>query len=208
MERLSPIPTEEQPVPGTTGTSSLRVTVYSLLALLLAAGGWVRFNDQIASVSPALAGPAAGAAAEVADAGAIRQLLELGMLPQATAPAAVAALGLPPADAAAMTDALRRDRLRLVQLPLFDAGMSAPGDALTGRMVEVSSGGYTRLVRLSRQPVLVTLPIDRVGTVSFRIPANDTGSEALGIGAFTLTGPMHLPDISQGQELDVGVVAQ
>lgn len=208
MERLSPVPNAEQPVPGTTGTSSLRVTVYSLLALLLAAGGWVRFNDQIASVSPTLAGPAAGAAAEVADAGSIRQLLELGLLPQTTAPAAVAALGLPPSDAAAMTEALRRDRLRLVQLPLFDAGMSTPGAALTGRLVEVSSGGYTRLIRLSRQPVVVTLPIDRVGTVSFRIPANDAGGVALDIGALTLTGPMQLPDLSQGQELDVGVVAQ
>ena len=42
-----------------------------------------------------------------------------------------------------MLGALKRDRLRLVQMPLFDAGLSAPDGTDNGRAVLVSSGGYT-----------------------------------------------------------------
>ena len=75
----------------------------------------------------------------------------------------------------------------------------------------VSSGGYDRLIRLGRQPVVVTLPIDRVGTVSFRVPAGEAKAlpaAGLGIGALTQTGPLRLPDLGANQELDVGVIAQ
>jgi hypothetical protein len=211
MDRLSPTQIAEPELPASSGSSSLRVTIYAALALTLAAGGWVRFNNQIATVAPGLAAPAAGVAQQAAQAPNLDSLLELGLVSRASEPAAVASLGLPPSDTTAMLDAVKRDRLRLVQMPLFDAGMSAPDGSDAGRTVMVSSGGYSRLVRIGRQPVVVTLPIDRVGTVSFRIPAREAGAlpaSGLGIGAVTATGPVRFPDLAQGQELDVGVVAQ
>lgn len=203
MERLSPTPAAEPTIPEAAGASSFRKTVYVALALLLTSGAWVRFNDQIAGVAPVLAGPAAGIAAAPTQPGMIVSLLELSMLPQAPGPEALASLGLPPSASAAMGEALKRNRLRLVQMPLFDAGSAG-----AGHVVEVSSGGYSRLVTLSRQPVIVTLPIDRAGTVAFRIPASAAATDTLAIGALTATGPVRLPDLSHGQELDVGVIAQ
>ena len=197
-------------LPGSAGRSAARTTLYALLAMMLAAGGWVRFNDQIATLAPGLAAPASGVAQGAARL-PVHGLVELGLLPRAAEPAAVAALGLPQSDAAAMLGALKRDRLRLVQMPLFDAGLSAPDGTDSGRAVLVSSGGYTRLVRIGRQPVMVTLPIDRVGTVTFQVPVREAGAlpaNGLGIGAITASGPVRFPDLGQGEALEVGVIAQ
>ncbi len=206
MDRLTPTPTLEPSIPEAAGSGALRRTAYAGLALLLLAGGWIRFNDRIASLSPALAGPAGAVSQQAADAGGPKGLFELQMMPSAAAVAAVAAMGLPAGDATLLAADLKRDRIRLVQMPLFDAGLATGADALAGRAVEVSSGGYTRVVHLTREPVVVTLPIGRVGTVSFRTVGH--AADALGIGALTLSGPVRLPDLSAGQQLDVGVVAQ
>ena len=197
-------------LPGSAGGSAARTTVYALLAMMLAAGGWVRFNDQIATLAPGLAAPASGVA-QAAARPPVHGLVELGLMPRAAEPAAVAGLGLPASDAAAMLGTLKRDRLRLVQMPLFDAGLSAPDGTDSGRAVLVSSGGYSRLVRIGRQPVMVTLPIDRVGTVTFQVPGREAGAlpaGGLGIGAITATGPVRFPDLRQGEALEVGVIAQ
>ena len=189
-------------MPVSAGSAALRVTVSALLAAMLVAGVWVRFNGRIAALAPGLAGPAAQVADELGESGRVRGLVELGLLPAAAGPEAVAAMGLPAGEAATLVQALQRGRLRLVRLPLFDAGSGASLGA--GGSVQVSSGGYTRLVQIARQPVVVTLPIGRVGTVSFR----DAGPASVGIGALTLAGPVQLPVLSAGQALDVGVVAQ
>ena len=210
MERLSPISNAEPALPGAGGTSALRTTIYAGLALILAAGAWVRFNDDLATVAPGLAAPAA-AARQATSASALHPLLEQSLVPRSDEAAAVAALGLPTADAAAMLDALRRDRLRLVQLPLFDAGSALPGAAEAGHVVLVSSAGFSRMVRIGRTPVPVTLPIDRAGTVSFQVAAGEAKmlpDSGLGIGAVTLVGPVPLPHLHAGEQLDVGVVAQ
>ena len=205
MDRLSPIIAAEPALPQSSGSSTLRNTAYTLLALAVAAGAWVRFNDRIASVAPTIAAPAAGIAQhqQTAAAGGVRGLMELPLLPQSATATAVAAMGLPKSEQSALAADVRRDRVRLVQLPLFDAGPAAT-DGTAGPAVQVSSGGYTRLVRLSRQPVVVTLPIDRVGTVSFQV----AGADPVGIGALTVSGPLPLPQLMAGQELDIGVVAQ
>ncbi len=211
MDRLSPLQDAEPVIPASGGASAARTTLYGFLALVLAAGGWVRFNDQIATVAPGLAAPAAAMARDAATRAPVHALAELGLLPRAGEPAAVAGLGLPDKEATAMLGALKHDRLRLVQMPLFDAGLSAPDGTDAGRTVLVASGGYTRLVRIGRQPVVVTLPIDRVGTVTFRVPAREAGAlpaSGLGIGAITATGPMRLPDLGEGEELEIGVIAQ
>ncbi len=198
-----PAPHAAEPaLPASAGSAALRVTVSVLLAVMLLAGAWVRFNGRIAAISPGLAGPAAQVADELGESGRVRGLLELGLLPAPSGPDAVAAMGLSTEEAASLTQAIQRGRLRLVRLPLFDAG--AVADPGPGRSVQVSSGGYTRLVPLARQPVVVTLPIARVGTVSFR----DAGPGSATVGALTLTGPVQLPALSPGQTLDVGVVAQ
>ena len=74
----------------------------------------------------------------------------------------------------------------------------------TARVVEVSAGGYTRVVRLTRLPVSVTLPIGPVGSVAIR----NLGAEAVGIGALTLEGPVRLPDLPAAAGVEVGVIAQ
>ncbi|MCQ8241594.1 hypothetical protein [Rhizosaccharibacter radicis] len=189
----------------------MRSTVYILLALLVAAGGWVRFNDRIAEVSPVLAAPAAPASQAIAAAHQIKGLVELGMVPSSETGAAVSAMKLPAPEAASLTRALDEDRVRLVRLPLFDTGLSTPG----GRLVQVSTAGFTQVIRLSDAPLAVVLPINRVGEVSFRMlggsadPAAPAGETRLAaIGALTLSGPVHLPDLHAGDQLTVGVVAQ
>ena len=195
-----PAPQAAEPdLPASAGSAALRVTVSTLLAVMLVAGAWVRFNGRIAAISPGLAGPAAQVADELGESGRVRGLLELGLLPAAAGPEAVAAMGLPTGEAATLAQAVQHGRLRLVRLPLFDAAGSE-----AGRSVQVSSAGYTRLVPLTRQPVVVTLPIGRVGTVSFR----GAGPGSVGVGALTLSGPVQLPALAVGQTLDVGVVAQ
>ncbi len=195
-----PAPQAAEPdLPAAAGSTALNATVATLLAVMLVAGVWVRFNGRIAAISPGLAGPAARVADELGQSGRVRGLLELGLLP--AGPEAVAAMGLPTAEAATLAQAVQRGHLRLVRLPLFDAG-GAGSEA--GRSVQVSSGGYTRLVPLTRQPVIVTLPIGRVGTVSFR----GASPGGITIGALTLSGPVQLPALAAGQTLDVGVVAQ
>lgn len=204
MDRLSPTPATEPPLPESAGGSSLRTTAYAVLALLLAGGAWIRFNDQVATMAPALAAPAAGLMAATPSAARISSLLELSMVAPAAGEEATAELGLPASDSPAMAAALQRKRLRLVQLPLFDAG---PADGVGTRTIQISTAGYTRVLSLSRTPQVVTLPIDRAGTIAFRVAGHATAG-AVGIGALTATGPKQLPDLAPGQELDVGVIAQ
>ena len=203
MESLSPTQAAEPQIPQAAGASGLRITIYALLAVLLLAGGWVRFNRQIAAVSPMLAAPVADVAAQVADSGRVKGLVELGLVPISATGEAVAAMGLPSGDAAVLAEAVRRERLRLVRLPIFDLSPSLSAEP-GGRVVEVSSGGYTRFVRLGRQPLSVTLPMGPVGSVSFR----NLSPDAVGIGALTLAGPVRLPDLAAAGTMDVGVIAQ
>ncbi len=185
------------------GHSIFRTTLYTVLVLTLAAGAWVRFNDQISSIMPALAGPAEQVADLAGLSGRPRGLLELGLLPENAPKEDIAAMGLGAADTAMLSDALMRRRLRLVHLPLLDVSpVLAAGDA--GHSIEVSTGGYTRLVRLTREPLTLTLPIAAAGTVTFRSADGD----AVSIGALTLSGPVRLPDLQSGQSLSVGVLAQ
>ena len=203
MDRLVPRAAPEAEIPQSGGTSVLRGTLYTVLALMLLSGAWVRFNGQIASIAPFLAGPAGDIADQLGFSSRARGLLALDLLPTGAAAEAVAAMGLNAADTASLTEALRRQRLRLVHLPVLDVSPAlAVGDA--GRSVEVSSGGYTRLVRLTRQPVTLTLPIAVAGAVTFRT----TGADSVSIGALTLAGPVRLPDLQGGETLHVGVLAQ
>jgi hypothetical protein len=199
MERLLKTSEAEEALPASAGTGGLQVTFYALLAVALAAGAWVRFNDQIAAIAPALAAPAASVAAQTSGAGQMKALVELGLLPNTAAQEAVAAMGLPTGDAALLTEALARRRVRLMHVPIVDAS-----DSTADRVIEVSSAGYTTLVHVTRQPVTVTLPVGPVGTISFRTASPD----GVGIGLLTLAGPVRLPDLPAGQRMEVGVIAQ
>lgn len=204
MQSLSPREAAEPSIPDAAGSGALRTTVYGVLLVLVLAGAWVRFNHQIAALAPALAAPVAGVANQLADQGRVKGLVEVGLLPLSATAEAVAQMGLPAGDAAALTEAVRRGRQRLVRLPLFDLSPTLPGDDGAGRGIEVSSGGYTRFILLTRQPLTITLPISRIGAVSFR----NANAEMIDIGALTLTGPVRLPDLPAGQLMDVGVIAQ
>ena len=198
------LPSSEAAEPLATGSqrpSALRSTLYTLLAVALAAGLWVRFNTQIAAIAPALAGPDGLVASQAADPSHIRGLVQLSLLPESQAAAAVSEMGLPQGDAAALTQALQRGRLRLAHLPLLDDSPVLQGG---GHAVQVSSGGYTRLLMLTREPTVVTLPVGPVGTVSFSTPET-TG---VGIVGLTLSGPVRLPELQAGQVFSVGVIAQ
>ena len=174
------------------GTSS-RIAL-GAMAMLFLTGVWVRFNDRIAATLPFLGAP--GSASTVKPSG----LIELALLPQGQALAAVAGMGLPTAEAAALTEALRRGRLRLIRMPVFDA----QPDPSAARIVRVSAGGYATTVQLSAQPVPVTLPIGPVGTVQFAAAR----AGAVAVGALTLDGAVRFPDLPAGQMLEVGVIAQ
>ena len=201
MERLVPAPATEPFVPARAGMGALHTTAYTLLALMVTGAAWVRFNDQIAATVPAFAGPAEAVSDQLADASRIKGLVELAILPADAAAEAVASMALPVSDARQLTDALQRRRLRLIRIPLIDLS-AAPSER--GRAVQVSAGGYTRLIRLSRTPVTVTLPVGPVGTVSFQTASTD----GVGIGAMTLTGLARLPALPAGATLEVGVIAQ
>ena len=204
MDRLPQPRAAEPDIADTSGSRALRVTVYGGLAALLLAGAWVRFNREIGTVLPALAGPAAGVAEQVAGAGRVKGLVEVGLLPVSATAEAVAAMGLPDGDATTLVQAVRDRRLRLVRLPLFDPGPVALAASGEMHVIEVSSGGYTRVVELAGQPRSVTLPIGPVAQVTFR----NLGTAATGLGALTLAGPVRLPDLPAGGAIDVGVIAQ
>ncbi len=202
MERLLPGGRAEPSLPDPAGSAALRGVAYTLLMLILLAGAWIRFNPQIAALAPMLAGPAADVAAQMAAPGRLRGLAEVALVPLADTGEAVAAMRLPAAEAAALTQAVRRGRLRLVRLPLFDSGADA-ADAVA-RVIEVSAGGYTTTVQLTRLPVAVTLPIGAVGTAAIR----NLGGDTVGVGAVTLAGLVRLPDLPAAAGLEIGVVAQ
>jgi hypothetical protein len=198
MERLVPVAAPD-PIPPQ-GGSAVRSTVYTLLAMALVAGIWVRFNAQIAAIAPSLAAPAAEAADRAGEPGGLRGLMALGLLPAAQARAAVAEMGLPSGESAALAAALQRGRLRLARLGLVDDSPTLQG----GHVVQVSAGGYTRQVMLTRDPVVVTLPVGPVGSVSFSTPEKD----GVGIVGLTVSGPVRLPELQAGQVFTVGVIAQ
>jgi hypothetical protein len=204
MERQPQARIAEPEIADSAGGRALRTTLYGGLAVLLLAGAWVRFNREIAAVLPGLAEPAAGVAEAAAESGRVTGLVELALLPDSAAAAAVAAMGLPDRDAAALIQAVRDRRLRLVRLPLFDPGPVAFAAQRGVHAIEISSGGYTRILELASEPRSVTLPVGPVATVTFR----NLSGEATGIGALTLAGPVRLPDLPRGGTMDVGVIAQ
>ena len=199
MERLIPL---SAPEPTVRGSGGLRLTVYGALVLMLAAGAWLRFNPEIAAIVPALQAPAAFSAVPGADP-QMKGLVELALLPVAGTAAAIQTMNLPASEAADLTSAVQRGRLRLARMALVDASMAAPG-AAPGHDVQVSAAGYTTLVRLTHAPTVVTFPVGPVSTVSFRTP--DAG--VVEIGALGLAGPLLLPPLQAGQQIDAGVVAQ
>ena len=187
----------EPTIPQSGEGSALRGFVYGGLIVLLAAGGWARFSDRIGTFIPGLAAPETAKA----PAGAIRGLIELNLIPASQEGAAIQAMRLPSADSVALQQAASRRRVRLVQMPIYE------NDGGAGGLVQVSSGGMTRMVRLSTTPTVVTLPITHAGTVSFRV-IGGASPGGLGMGAITLGGPIGLPPLSLGQVLELGVIAQ
>ncbi len=183
---------------GAAGVRALAV----MLALLVAVGGWVRFSDRIAGWIPALAPLAASGGAAAGD--RVRALLELGLIPAGDDLQAVGAMNLPFNEASALAQAVERRRLRLVRVPLFER------DGGSGAVVRVDANGLSQIVRLSAQPIVLTVPMAEVGSLRFRLLGASPGAAAggVGIGAITLTGPLALPTLQDGQELDVGVIAQ
>ncbi len=194
MQRASPELVEPS-LPQSSEASGSRKLGLGVLVLLVAMGAWVRFSDQIAGWVPALAAPVQ----DVSKSDAVAGLLELGLTPVASSMAAVQTMGLPAPDQMALVQAVQRRRVRLVQLPLFER------DGGAGAAVQVNANGLTRIVHLTPEPTVLTIPMAEVGTVTFRLVGS---ASPVGIGAITLTGPMVLPTLAPGQLLQVGVVAQ
>ncbi|MBE7212596.1 MAG: hypothetical protein INR65_16375 [Gluconacetobacter diazotrophicus] len=204
---MSPVPDREPEIAPSGGGNAARATLYGALGLVLLAGAWVRFAPTIDQVAPALAPPVAAGPQQARSDSRPGTLVEAQSVPAAEVGAAIAAMKLPADQSAALADAVKRDRLRLVTLPLFDAGMATPAAGAGGPAVTVSTAGFSRVVPLTRQPVPVVLPIDRVGTVTFQV-ASAAKAGPVGLGALTVTGPVRLPDMARGDVLSVGVMAQ
>ena len=195
-----PLPTVAEPVlEQSAAPSALRGFCYVGLVLLLAAGGWIRFSDQIMSLVPGTNTQAPGGA--IGAPAALRGLVELAMVPSGAESAAIQAMHLPAGDAAALQQAVSRREVRLVRMPVFE------NDGATGRLVQVSTAGFSRTVALSPTPTVLTLPIAHAGTVSFQALGTAPGF-SVAIGALTLSGPVALPPLPMGQVLEVGVLAQ
>jgi hypothetical protein len=204
MQSMRPSEAMEPAVQEGGSGSALRSVVYALLAVMCLAGAWVRFNSQIAAWVPVLGeGPAAAVANGLPGDGQARGLLEAGLVPLSVTPAAIAGMGLNSADAALLTQAVGRRRLRLIRLPVLDITPVLQAEQ-AGHSVEVSAAGYTRIVHLGRQPTALTLPIGVAGTVTFR---NVSGDD-VAIGALTLSGLAELRGLAPGQQIRLGVVAQ
>lgn len=197
MNRSMPEPLEAS-LPQSGQSSGLRTSCYAVLALLVATGAWIRFSDRIAAVVPSLAAP--GSTAPQPD--QVRGLVELGLIPVAATNAAVQAMALPATDEAALRLAISRRQMRLVQMPLFER------DGGSGAIVQVNANGLTRIVHLTAEPTVVTVPMAQVGTVSFRLIGGSSPPGGVGIGAITLVGPVALPSLAAGDLLEVGIVAQ
>ncbi len=203
MDRAPSPLAEPVPAASGSGTAGLRVLAVTLAALV-AVGGWVRFSDRIAGWIPSLAPLAASGGGAAAD-GQVSALLELGLIPAGAALPAVRAMNLPSKDESALAQLVERRRLRLVRVPLFER------DGGTGAVVQVDANGLTQVVHLATQPIVLTVPMAQVGSLRFRLLGTSGGGArpgGVGIGAITRTGPLALPTLQAGQELDVGVVAQ
>ncbi len=141
MEMLAP---KIEPSPAA-GSGSMQRLAYGVLAVLLLSGAWVRFNDSLAELSPSLASPVAqGIAERAALAAQPVSLAELALLAPGTEAAAIAGMGLPRDQAAAMAADLRRGRIRLVQVPLFDAGRRRRRTAAWSRSAPAAMAGWSR----------------------------------------------------------------
>jgi hypothetical protein len=204
MERLVPMQAAEPLVRGGGGMSALRVTVYGTLAILLLTGAWLRFNDRISAILPSLAAPDSVLADQAANGAVRRALVELSLLPDSAAQAAIAEMGLPRGEAASLSQALKDGRLRLVRLPLVDDTPAAADGTVQTHAVEVASGGYTNVVQIGRIPVTVTLPVGPAGGITLRTASQDR----VGIVTAGLAGPLPLPPIRAGQAIELGVVAE
>lgn len=203
LDRLLPAQTTETMVRGSGGATVGRSMIYAVLATALLAGGWMRFNPQIAAMVPGLAAPGLLAGDQSAtSAERPRALVELALLPSAQAEAAVAAMGLSKTDADLLVQSLRQGRVHLVRMPLVDAGTTDETGPSHG--VVVSTAGYSTLVQLTHSPIAVPLPVGPTGEVSF----STTDPDGVGIGALGLSGPVRLPDLAPGNVLSVGVIAQ
>ncbi len=200
MERMLPAQNAETMVRG--GSGALRGTFCLMLVAAVAGGGWLRFNGQIANVLPSLAAPESVLDQRVP--GKVAVLVELAMLPDRAADAAVTKMQLPAKDAGALLQALRDGRLRLTVMPLIDASTPSGQETSPAHTVVIRAGGYTQTVVLTRTPVDVPMPIGPVGEVTF----TSSGPGPLNIGMLGLTGQVRLPDMSPGDTLGVGVVAE
>ena len=203
MQRASP-EIAEPSLSQSSEASGARRLGCAVLVLLVAMGAWVKLSDRIAGWAPGLAAPVQLPASSDAK---LDGLLELGLTPVAATAAAVQSMQLPAPDDAALTASLRDRRLRLVRLPLFER------DGGTGAVVQVDANGLKRVIHLTPEPVVLTIPMAQVGSVTFRLVsgpplAGGTAPSGVGIGAITLTGPQPLPTLAGGQLLQVGVVAQ
>lgn len=170
----------------------------AMLVLLVALGAWIRLSDRIAHWAPGLAAPV-GLSSASRD--GIDALIELGLTPRASTEAAVQAMRLPAPDEAALTRALGERRVRLVQLPLFER------DGGSGAVVQVDADGLERIIHLTPEPTVLSIPMARVGNLTFRL-IGGAPPAGVGIGAITLTGPQALPTLADGKLLQVGIVAQ
>ena len=201
MDRMLPAQTAEPMVRGSGGAAAFRGTLYALMCAVLLSGAWLRFNQQIAAVVPGLRAP--DMAQQGASPGEMKALVEMAMLAPGEAASAVPGMGLSNADANRMLQAMRDGRLRLIAFPMVDVSTADDGGD-GGHRVLVSSAGYSRVVQLTREPVVVTLPVAEASSVAFA-PSGQAGAEICTRG---LSGPLCLRPLNKGDVVDLGIIPQ
>jgi hypothetical protein len=125
--------------------------------------------------------------------------LRLSAWPAADAEAALAALGLPPDQLAALKEAVDARKLRLAKLEVFDA------DAEDGDVVRIESIGLVHTVRLRKQVTAVPVFVPADGKLL--ITAVDEGlGGGVTLGVVSAGVPLKGPPMAVGQKIILPVI--
>lgn len=178
--------------------SHLRLIMVALATCALVAGAGYHYAGSESGHAPA---PLAGDRTDQNDAQAQpRPGVQFSLISQDKAAEAMAMTSFSEKEKADILAAVKRRELRLVAMPIFDAGGA-------GGTVTVLCGTTRQTVLLQPKPTVLILPITVSGNVDI-IPSSDPGAAGIGSGVVTMFGPQALPVMHKGDTLGLTVIAQ
>lgn len=183
-----------RPARARVGQLSRRWALLGATAVLAAAAAAVRFRA-------AAPGPDEVDAAEATRRGIA--LAALGPLPLAqvalnNVATAFGGSGLSSGESNTLAADAKAGRVRVVLLSVYDS------DVEDGDVVEIRGSGFSQIVRLTKAPVAVAVPVGPDNTISLA-GLVDGGGGGVTVGLILPSGPFPLPPLSVGQVLRLPV---